>query len=325
MDFTFPPVYSIRAKVYGNPVYQLSEPERRCEVRSINFVSDKTRGFILVEDGQEETLVTLSKAEPPERFGRVLRVKNAAAADCSLLLDSNYEKSWVRPAETVAPSDGRTDWEGNCRVVCDSWADQFANRQEVKDAENNILRPGLRPPQVGAIYGTLVHWTKSQAPAIVTLPTGTGKTEAMLAILVAAQCRKLLVVVPTDPLRDQTTAKFIRLGLLKEFGVIGARALYPVVGVLKHRPKSAAEVDGLFRMCNVIVTTMSVAGGCALWVQQRMAELSSHLFIDEAHHIAAPRWEAFRKFFQDKPARASRRVSKPSTARTRTGIGYCAT
>ena len=56
MDFTFPPVYSIRTKVHGNPVYQLSEPERHSEVRAINFVSDKTRGFILVRREQQDTL-----------------------------------------------------------------------------------------------------------------------------------------------------------------------------------------------------------------------------------------------------------------------------
>jgi superfamily II DNA or RNA helicase len=53
-------------------------------------------------------------------------------------------------------------------------------------------------------------------------------------------------------------------------------------------------------MCNVIVTTMSIAGGSPAWVQQRMAESCSHLFIDEAHHIPAPTWEDFRKYFQDK-------------------------
>lgn len=301
MNFTFPPIYSVRTKVNGNPVFQLSEPERCCEVHPINFVSDKTKGFILVDGDKKETLVTLTKADPPAKYDRVLRIKGVREfTDSSILVDPGYKKSWLRPKEIADVSIAQMDWEGSCRAICDSWADQLAYQKEIKDGLNNVLRQGLRPPQIGSIYNTLGHWTKSQSPATVVLPTGTGKTETMLALLVAAQCQKLMVVVPTDPLRDQTAMKFIRHGVLKEFGVVGPTAGFPVVGLLKHRPKSASEVDELFRMCNVIVTTMSIAGGSPAWVQQRMAELCSHLFIDEAHHIPAPTWEDFRKYFQDK-------------------------
>lgn len=302
MEFTFPPIFSIRTKVNGNPVYQLSEPERCCQVHAINFVSDKTKGFILVDGDQQEILVTLSKVAPPSRFEKVLQVKGVKeTSDSSILTDPKYKKLWLRPTEIAELSTTQTDWEANCRAVCDSWADQLMFRKEIKDGQNNLLRKGLRPPQVGSIYNTMGHWTKSESPATVVLPTGTGKTETMLALLVAAQCQKLLVIVPTDPLRDQTALKFIRHGLLKECGVVGADARYPVVGLLKHRPQSTSEVDEFFRMCNVVVTTMSIAGCCGAWVQQRMAEMCSHLFIDEAHHIPAPTWEEFRKYFQDKP------------------------
>jgi superfamily II DNA or RNA helicase len=301
MNFRFPPIYSLRVRVNGNPVYRLSEPERACQVHMINFVADGTKGFILVEDDKKETLVTLTGAEPPERFERVLRVKNLRdSLGSGVLSDPNCEKVWVRPAELVDSSDALADWEGKCGATCDSWADQFAPRCEVKDEQNKMLHRGLRPPQVGAIYKTLGHWTTTDDPATIVMPTGTGKTEAMLALLVAGRCQKLLVVVPTDPLRDQTAAKFINFGVLKEFGVVGLGALYPAVGVLRHRPRSTNEVDELFRLCNVVVTTMSVAGGCGAWAQQRMAELCSHLFIDEAHHIPAPTWDGFRRYFQDR-------------------------
>lgn len=302
MEFTFPAIYSIRTKVNGNPIYQLSEPESCRQVRAINFVSDKTKGFLLVDEDEQETLVTITKVEPPARFGRILSIKNVREAlDSSVLLNPSYKKLWLKPTEIADLSAVQTCLEDNCRAVCDSWADQIAFRNEIKDGQNNVLRRGLRPPQIGSIYNTLGHWTKSHSPATVVLPTGTGKTETMLALLVAGQCQKLLVVVPTDPLREQTASKFIRHGVLKDYGVIGPGASYPIVGILKHRPNSTSEVDEFFRACNVIVTTMSVAGGCAAWVQQRIAELCSHLFIDEAHHISAPTWEQFRKYFEDKP------------------------
>jgi reverse gyrase len=43
------------------------------------------------------------------------------------------------------------------------------------------------------------------------MPTGTGKTETMLSILVSQECRKVMVVVPTDALRSQLYLKFLTL------------------------------------------------------------------------------------------------------------------
>jgi superfamily II DNA or RNA helicase len=38
------------------------------------------------------------------------------------------------------------------------------------------------------------------------MPTGTGKTETMLALLVAARPSRLLVLVPSDALREQVSS-----------------------------------------------------------------------------------------------------------------------
>jgi superfamily II DNA or RNA helicase len=46
---------------------------------------------------------------------------------------------------------------------------------------------------------------------------------------------------------------------------------------------------------------MAIAAGCDPAVQKRMAELCSHLFIDEAHHVPARTWVSFRKEFEKKP------------------------
>ncbi len=122
----------------------------------------------------------------------------------------------------------------------------------------------------------------------------------MLSLLVVERCERVLVVVPTDALRTQLADKFLTLGLLKtsRFAVISQDAQYPVVGILNTRPETIGQVDAHFKKCNVVVTTMPLAGQCDPQVIQRMAELSSHLFIDEAHHIAAPRWKAFRDVFE---------------------------
>ncbi|MBL8126772.1 MAG: DEAD/DEAH box helicase family protein, partial [Chloroflexia bacterium] len=78
-------------------------------------------------------------------------------------------------------------------------------------------------------------------------------------------------------------------------------ALFPLVGTLERRPQTPDEVRIYFQLCNVVVTTMAIIGGCSEDVQRAMAEWCSHLFIDEAHHVTAPTWAAFRRHFRDRP------------------------
>jgi superfamily II DNA or RNA helicase len=73
-----------------------------------------------------------------------------------------------------------------------------------------------------------------------------------------------------------------------------------VVGTLLHIPRADAEVDEIFRRCQVIVTTSSIVGGCDESVQRRMVHHCSELFVDEAHHSEARTWRAFREKFSGK-------------------------
>jgi hypothetical protein len=72
------------------------------------------------------------------------------------------------------------------------------------------------------------------------MPTGTGKTETMLALLVAAKLDRLLVVVPNDNLRSQISTKFIELGVLRACGCLGDRTQMPAVAVLR-RPRGGSR------------------------------------------------------------------------------------
>ena len=119
-----------------------------------------------------------------------------------------------------------------------------------------LVAKGFRPPQIGALHAIKAHWVVSDAPATLVMPTGTGKTETMLAALVFEEIAKLLVVVPSDQLRTQISQKFVTLGVLKAFGLLAPEAQYPVVAMLKHAPTSEAEVDDIFGRAQVVVATM---------------------------------------------------------------------
>ena len=110
------------------------------------------------------------------------------------------------------------------------------------------------------MHAALAHATRATGPATIVMPTGTGKTETMLALEVAQSIGQLLVVVPNDALRDQIAGKFLSLGVLKAQGCLSESAACPVVLRLVHRPRTVAEVDELLGRANVVVTSIQIAG-----------------------------------------------------------------
>ena len=174
-----------------------------------------------------------------------------------------------------------------------SWRNGINYVSELEAVENHPLRPGLRPPQIGALHAIAAHWSLSSDPAIIVMPTGTGKTEVMLAVTVESRGDRVLVIVPTDALRQQTADKFREYGLLRKLDIV-ADVKNPVVGVLTGKP-TAAELD-VIRTCNVVVTTMASISRGDDHEQKAFATLFSEVFFDEAHHAQATTWNKFSGF-----------------------------
>lgn len=290
---TLPAQYAVAGHVLQNPIRQLRRPALPESVTVVTTRVRRTEAAMLMRADGSEVILVNRRIPPVEGASELLYVKD----DTPFLRGeaNGIEGDWLSPA-SIKP-DGVADMRD--RVLA-SWSGSFQFREERREGDT-VLETGLRPPQIGALFGILAHWKASAGPATVVMPTGTGKTETMLALFVRERLSRLLVIVPTNALREQIGEKFVSLGLLKGLGVVGPEALYPVVGFLEHKPKTPEEVDAVVRPCNVVVTTMAVAGQCDEAVQKRMAELCSHLFIDEAHHISARTWEAFRKRFADRP------------------------
>ncbi|MEB8796655.1 DEAD/DEAH box helicase [Bacillus cereus] len=180
-------------------------------------------------------------------------------------------------------------------MINNSWV----NKLHVQGSKGGEGNKGLRAPQIGAFYAALSHWTLSNSAATIVLPTGTGKTETMLSVMIGAKVSKVLVIVPSDALREQISSKFISLGILPQFGIVG-NIIYPIVGVLKKGIKGTEQLNQYFSSCNVIVTTMSLLAGFSKAQKEEISKLCSHLFIDEAHHIAANSWKDFKGYFKEK-------------------------
>ncbi|MGE4284900.1 MAG: DEAD/DEAH box helicase, partial [Clostridia bacterium] len=181
--------------------------------------------------------------------------------------------------------------------VINSWKTSIFNYWESK-SETEI---GLRSAQLGAIFAIKSHWTVSNSAATIVMPTGTGKTEAMIATVIS-ECRtKTCIVVPSNLLRKQTIDRFCTIGKLREIGVIDDSFLSPFVACLESSPINVTELEELVSNSNIIVTTMSLLNSNH-FTDEFIKILSSNcdtLIIDEAHHLPASSWNRVKKTFNN--------------------------
>ncbi len=182
--------------------------------------------------------------------------------------------------------------------IVNSWQNQFSFR--IGDPQKDIK--GLRRPQIGALHAISAHFAVGQdyEPASVVLPTGTGKTETMIAALVYDQTPRLLVLVPSDVLRRQIAEKFETLGLLRELGCMPSYACSPRVARLTSGVRTLEEAELLIARANVIVALPDTLEASDDAAAQYICKECATLFVDEAHHIAADTWQRIRDRFAGK-------------------------
>ena len=316
MLITFPSVFALDERRARNQIRQIGVPTLQVEGALTPFERGRLHGFLFRGDGGgDETLVVPKPASIPNHHQRVIA---AHVANGNGAIDLR-QGTWLKHPIRNGGGGFGFDHSRAIQQVLESWIGAFSYFQEDHDAGIQ----GLRGPQIGAVHRVHAHWSITDAVATIVMPTGTGKTETMLSILVSARCEKLLVVVPTDALRTQIADKFLTLGILKQpgCGVLATRAKHPIVAVLEHIPRNGGEVDDIFGHSQVIVTTSSIAGQCKPAVQDRMAQHCPYLFIDEAHHAEAPTWSAFKERFKGRrvvqfTATPFREDGKPLMARS---------
>lgn len=182
--------------------------------------------------------------------------------------------------------------------ILESWKDRFLFREEDPDAGTN----GLRPPQVGALHAIAAHFSVGSdfEPATVVLPTGTGKTETMLSLLVYRRLKRTLVIVPSDTLRTQIADKFVSLGVLSDAGVVPRELIGPAVAKLTTGIAAAEDATALIESANVIVALPQTLNASAPEALEVLTEHCTDLILDEAHHVPATQWSSVREMFAKK-------------------------
>lgn len=225
------------------------------------------------------------RAQPPENELCLKLKDNIAPEDFSADTEFTWLVSENKPEQT--PNE-----------IIESWNGQFRFKED--SPQEGIF--GLRLPQLGALHAISGYFATNRPldPATVVLPTGTGKTETMLSMLVYQQCKKMLVIVPSDALRVQISSKFMELGCLPEIGVVPYFCELPYVGVIKKGIHNYEEATELINKSNVLIATNSILNSSNQDVIDHLCSECTHLVIDEAHHVSANTWKKIRERFKGK-------------------------
>jgi superfamily II DNA or RNA helicase len=149
---------------------------------------------------------------------------------------------------------------------------------------------GFRPGQLGALHSVISHFSVYDDPAVISLPTGYGKTAVIMAIPFILQAKRLLVVEPTDVLRRQTAAHFSALSTLHKLNVLDSNASAPQVRGQKGRPTTSEDWAALEEFDVVVSTPASTT---PLNEPKSAGDLFDLIIFDEAHHAPADTWSAY--------------------------------
>lgn len=239
--------------------------------------------FVLEIDGTRILLTSKIDSVIPEDCSHALLINHQI--NTPKFLNESFEiKQWLKHP-LINLSETPAD-------VFKSWRGKFTFLQEDKELDE----PGLREPQVCAIHAFLSRRYNLKDRANIVMPTGTGKTETMLGIMIAAQCKKILVTVPHDALRWQIFEKFLTLGCLRKFGIVKDDCKYPFVSIVS----TGMTLDGwkeILSRSNVIISTMPLLSQTSDDVRKYLSKEITNIFVDEAHHTEAPTWSKFLDVF----------------------------
>jgi superfamily II DNA or RNA helicase len=160
--------------------------------------------------------------------------------------------------------------------------------------------PLWRAPQKGALGSLLAYWSlPHQNPAVLSIPTGAGKSAIATAAPYLLGAERVLVVVPSRDLRKQLAADFRDENVIRS---IGART--------GETSPEVIEVTGLVEDWESLGPADVVIGlphslSPVQYESPPPADLFDMIVVDEAHHAPATTWRAILDHYSTTPLLAA--------------------
>jgi superfamily II DNA or RNA helicase len=150
---------------------------------------------------------------------------------------------------------------------------------------------GFRPPQLGAIHAVAGHFSQRHNPAIVTMPTGSGKTGVMVACTFVLRATRVLIVTPSRLVREQIAEEVGDLALLRKLGALPNDICRPKVCSVGQRITTSNRWSELAEYDVVVGTVQSISPALES-VAPPNPDQFDLVLVDEAHHSSAQTWQA---------------------------------
>lgn len=149
--------------------------------------------------------------------------------------------------------------------------------------------PGFRSAQLAAVHAVSAHFFNSVQPAVVTMPTGAGKTTVLMAIAFALRAERVLVLTPSRLVREQIAENFGALVDLKKIEALPLDLVSPKVFATERTIGSDEAWEDLRQYDVVVATVPSVSPREGL-IPAPPLDLFDLVLVDEAHHAPARTW-----------------------------------
>lgn len=162
------------------------------------------------------------------------------------------------------------------------------------DGEN-----GLRNAQLGAIHAIGAHFSLySKEPALISLPTGTGKTAVLIMSGFLLKAKKILVISSSILVRGQIVSEFTNLTTLKRAGVLPQNLGQPQVNEISSPISTINEWNAMVNDDVVIGIPNSLYASIEAGIAPPK-DLFDLILVDEAHHAPAKTWQGILDYFSD--------------------------
>ncbi len=149
---------------------------------------------------------------------------------------------------------------------------------------------GLRYSQIGAIHAISSFFTIKKEPAIVVMPTGSGKTVVMMMSAFVLNSSRILVITPSRLVRNQIAEEFKTLSTLLEIEVLTKKIDTPKVKEIEKKITSESQWEDLRNYDVVVVSPNSSSPGIED-IPHPPNDLFDLILVDEAHHSSARTWD----------------------------------